>query len=256
MTDADDRPAGVSTTRTSFAILELLRDRGALSLAEIRDETELAKSTAYRHLTTLSSMGYLVEGDGRYRLSLKFLQLSQPPRTRKEGFGVAKQKVVELAQTTGERALFLVPERFEGVYVHRAGGREPLQSDTMIGTRRPLHLLATGKAILAEWPDERVEAYIQTTGLDGYTENSITDPDALREELQTARDQGYATNIGEHMDGLRATGVPVYDQHDELLGGLSVFGPAGRVGEEELQSTYPTLLEDAAQELRIDLAYD
>jgi DNA-binding IclR family transcriptional regulator len=256
MTDSNERAAGVSTTRTSFEILELLRDRGSLSLSDVREATDLAKSTAYRHLKTLASMGYLVEDDGTYRLSLKFLQLSHPPRIRKEGYSVAKQKVVELAQTTGERALFLVPERFEGVYVHRAGGRQPLQSDTMIGTRRPLHLLATGKAILAEWPDKRVDAYIHETGLEKYTENSITNPDTLREELQTARDQGYATNIGEHMDGLRATGVPVFDQHGELLGGLSVFGPAGRVGEEELRSTYPALLEDAAQELRIDMAYD
>lgn len=256
MTDSNERAAGVSTTRTSFEILELLRDQGPLSLSDVREATGLAKSTAYRHLKTLADMGYLVEDDGRYRLSLKFLQLSQPPRTQKKGYSVAKQKVVELARATGERALFLVPERFEGVYVHRAGGRQPLQSDTMIGTRRPLHLLATGKAILAEWPDERVDEYVNVTGLERYTDNSITDPDRLREELQTARDRGYATNIGEHMDGLRATGVPVFDQQDELLGGLSIFGPAGRVGEEELRSTYPALLEDAAQELRIDLAYD
>ena len=256
MTDSNERAAGVSTTRTSFEILELLRDQGPLSLSDVRKATGLAKSTAYRHLKTLSSMGYLVESDGTYRLSLKFLQLSHPPRTRKEGFSVAKQTVVELAQTTGERALFLVPERFEGVYVHRAGGRQPLQSDTMIGTRRPLHVLATGKAILAEWPDERLDEYVRETGLDAYTETSITDPDRLREELQKARERGYTTNIGEHMDGLRATGVPVYDQHGQLLGGLSLFGPAGRVGEEKLHATYPALLEDAAQELRIDLTYD
>ncbi|WP_259518783.1 IclR family transcriptional regulator [Halanaeroarchaeum sp. HSR-CO] len=256
MTDQADRTAGVSTTRTSFEILELLRDADGRSLADIRDEIGVAKSTAYRHLETLYRMGYLVEEDGEYRLSLRFLQLSEPPRLRKQGYLVARQKVIELAQATGERALFLVPERFEGVYVHRAGGRHPLQSDTMIGTRRPLHVLAAGKAILAEWSEARLEEYVAAVDLDSYTDNSITDPDRLRETLAAARSRGYATNVGEHMEGLRAAGVPVYDQHDDLLGGLSVFGPAARVETEDLESTYPALLEDAVQELRIDLTYD
>lgn len=256
MNDANDPPDGVSTTRTSFEILELLRDTGGLTLGEVRDETGLAKSTAYRHLKTLYSMGYVVEVDSEYRLSLRFLQLSEAPRTRKRGFIVAKQKVIELAQATGERALFLVPERFEGVYVHRAGGRNPLQSDTMIGTRRPLHVLASGKAILAEWSEDRVAEYIEQDGLERYTDNTITDAERLRADLEAVRERGYATNVGEHMPGLRAAGVPVYDQDDELLGGLSVFGPAARVDDEDLESTYPSLLEDAVQELRIDLAYD
>lgn len=256
MTERADRTDGVSTTRTSFEILELLRDRDGLSLVDIREEMGVAKSTAYRHLETLYRMGYLVEEDGEYRLSLRFLQLSEPPRLRKQGYVVAKQKVIELAQTTGERALFLVPERFEGVYVHRAGGRHPLQSDTMTGTRRPLHVLAAGKAILAEWSEARLGEYIEATDLEDYTDNTITDPDCLREDLQATRERGFATNVGEHMQGLRAAGVPVYDQHDELLGGLSVFGPAARVDTDDLESTYPSLLEDAVQELRIDLTYD
>ncbi len=52
------------------------------------------------------------------------------------GYLVAAE-VIELAIETDERTLFLVEEGFESVYLHRAGGRNPLQSDTMIGKRRP-----------------------------------------------------------------------------------------------------------------------
>lgn len=254
----EDRPRteGVSTTRTSFEILELLRDVDSASLAAIRERTGLAKSTVYRHLKTLYDMGYVVEEAGAYRLSLRFLQLSEPPRIRRQGYVVAKEKVVELAQETGERALFLVEERFEGVYVHRAGGRNPLQSDTMIGKRRPLHALASGKAILAAWPDERVDEYVAATDLEALTGETITDPGDLRSAIAAIRERGYAVNAGEHMEGLRATGVPVYGRDDELLGGLSVFGPAGRVDDEALHERYPELLRAKAQELQIDLTYD
>ncbi|MGB9952435.1 MULTISPECIES: IclR family transcriptional regulator [unclassified Haloarcula] len=246
----------VSTTRTSFEILALIRDAGGATIADIRAETDLAKSTVYRHLKTLHDMNYLVEEGGEYRLSLRFLQLSEPPRIRRPGYLVAKQKVIELAIETDERALFLVEEGFEGVYLHRAGGRNPLQSDTMIGKRRPLHALASGKAILAEWSDERIEEFVETAGLNRLTANTITDRDALVEELEQVREQGYATNMSEHMDGLRAAGVPVYNHEDDLIGALSVFGPSGRVRRADIESTYPDLLEQKASELKIDLTYD
>lgn len=246
----------VSTTRTSFEILGLIRDAGAVSISDVKAETGLAKSTVYRHLATLHDMDYLVEEDGEYRLSLRFLQLSEPPRIRRPGYLVAKQKVIELAMETEERALFLVEEEFEGVYLHRAGGRHPLQSDTMIGKRRPLHALASGKAILAEWGDERIEEFLDNTALEGLTENTITDREALVDELERVREQGYATNMSEHMDGLRAAGVPVYNQDDELIGALSVFGPSGRVSQSDIESSYPDLLQRKARELKIDLTYD
>ena len=88
------------------------------------------------------------------------------------------------------------------------------------------------------------------------TANTITDRDALFEELEQVREQGYATNMSEHMDGLRAAGVPVYNHEDDLIGALSVFGPSGRVSREDIESTYPDLLEQKASELKIDLMYD
>jgi len=251
-----DEAGGVSTTRKSFEILELLRDADGATLAEIREATGLAKSTVYRHLKTLYDMKYVVDDDGEYRLSLKFLQLSEPPRIHEEGYLVAKQKVIELAQETRERALFLVEERFDGVYVHRAGGQNPLHSDTMIGVRRPLHALAAGKAILAEWPEERVDEYVRETGLPRLTDTTITDREALLTELSEIRERGFALNEGEHMEGLRSAGVSVHNEGNEPIGAFSVFGPTGRVTDEDLETTYPRLLQDKAQELKIDLTYD
>jgi len=256
MVDEARETEGVSTTRKSFEILELLRDTDGATIAEIRGATGLAKSTVYRHLKTLHDMKYVVDDDGEYRLSLNFLQLSEPPRIREKGYLVAKQKVVELARETRERALFLVEERFDGVYVHRAGGRNPQHGDQMIGVRRPLHALASGKAILAEWPDERVDEYVRETGLPRLTDTTITDRDALFAELAEIRERGFALNEGEHMEGLRAAGVPVYNERDDPIGAFSAFGPTGRVTDEDLETTYPRLLREKAQELKIDLTYD
>ncbi|MFB6093673.1 MAG: IclR family transcriptional regulator [Halanaeroarchaeum sp.] len=252
--DASDVP--VTTTATSLDILELLRDEGTATLDEVVDTLGIAKSTVHRHLQTLKQRKYVMEEGGRYRLSLYFLLLSEPARTRKRGYVLAKEKVIQLAQETGERALFLVEEDGEGVYVHRAGESNPLQSDTMIGYRRPLHALASGKAILSQWSEKAVDAFIRREGLPELTDSTITDPDRFRDELQTIRDRGYAVNDGEHMSGLRAVGVPVLDAEDEVIGGLSIFGPSNHLDAERMREEFPDVLQSKAEEIRFDLVYD
>ncbi|THE64688.1 IclR family transcriptional regulator [Salinadaptatus halalkaliphilus] len=243
--------AGVTTTRKTFALLEALRDEEGCTITELTARTSLTKSTVYRHLQTLTELGYVIERDDGYYLSFRFLQLSETPRTRTPGYTAAKRTVFELGEETDERAVFIVEENYEAVYIHRYGSL----SDTMIGKRRPLHSMASGKVILAEWDDDAVAAFLEATELEQLTENTITDPDDLYAELETVRERGYAVNDQEHMDGLRGVAVPVYTPDDELLGSLGVFGPTTRLPDEYVHGELPNRLWDKAGEIKVTLAY-
>jgi len=98
-------------------------------------------------------MGYVIERDGKYYVGFRFVELGEQARSRKVGYTAAKRAVFELGQETDERAVFIVEEDDEAVYVHRYGSL----SNTMIGHRRPLHSMASGKIILAEWDDAAVD---------------------------------------------------------------------------------------------------
>lgn len=248
---ADQTDAGVSTTRKTFEILETLAADDGITITELTRRTEFTKSTVYRHLTTLVDLGYVVERDGEYDVGFRFLEISEQARSRKKGYTAAKRKVFELGQETDERAVFIVEEEYEGVYIHRYGSL----SDTMIGKRRPLHSLASGKVILAAWDDDAVADFVDEAGLDAITTNTITDPDDLFAELAEIRDRGYAVNNEEHMDGLRGVAVPVYTPDDDLLGSLSVFGPTSRFTDEYLHDDLPNRLWDKAGEIKVTLAY-
>ncbi|NUC73553.1 IclR family transcriptional regulator [Haloterrigena sp. SYSU A558-1] len=249
--EGDETDAGVSTTRKTFAILEALAETDGLTITELTRRTGLSKSTVYRHLATLTDMGYVVERDGEHYVGFRLLEISEQARNRETGYAAAKRSVFELGQETGERAVFTVEERGEAVYVHRYGSR----SNTLIGKRRPLHTLASGKAILAEWDDDDVARFVAEKGLEAVTDDTITDPDELRAELERIRERGYAVNDQEHMDGLRGVAVPVYTPDDDLLGALGVFGPTSRFKDEALHEELPTRLRDKADEIRVTLAY-
>jgi DNA-binding IclR family transcriptional regulator len=93
-------------------------------------------------------------------------------------------------------------------------------------------------------------------GLDRLTDNTITDPDELRTELQTSRERGYAVNDQEHMDGLRAVALPVSTAAEYLLGSLAIFGPTSRFKDEFVQEELPGVLQDKPSEVKVRLAYD
>ncbi|WP_254762809.1 IclR family transcriptional regulator [Natrinema marinum] len=247
----DAEEVGVSTTRKTFALLEALKDEEGVTIAELTDRTDLSKSTAYRHLQTLTDLGYVIERDGHYYVGFRFVELGEQARSRRVGYTAAKRAVFELGQETDERAVFIVEEDNEAVYVHRYGSL----SNTMIGHRRPLHSMASGKVILAEWDDVAVADYVDSVGLEALSANTITDPDALFDELETIRDRGYAVNDQEHMDGLRGVAVPVYTPDDEFLGALAAFGPTSRFTDDYVHDDLPTRLRDKAGEIRVTLAY-
>ncbi|SEQ91260.1 IclR family transcriptional regulator [Natrinema salaciae] len=253
-TDRDELEAdgaGVSTTRKTFELLEALKAEEGLSIAELTQRTALPKSTVYRHLQTLTDLGYVIERDGDYYVGFRFVELGEQARSRKVGYTAAKRAVFELGQETNERAVFIVEEDDEAVYVHRYGSL----TNTMIGQRRPLHSMASGKVILAEWDDDAVETYVEDAGLEATTTNTITDSDALFDELERIRDRGYAVNNQEHMEGLRGVAVPVYTPADDFLGSLAVFGPTSRFTDEYVHGELPTTLRDKAGEIKVTLAY-
>ncbi|WP_331234382.1 IclR family transcriptional regulator [Natronorarus salvus] len=243
--------AGVATTKKTFEILETLAEEEGTTITGLARTTGMAKSTVFRHVETLRDLGYVVEREGELHLGFRLLELSEQARNRKLGYLATKEKVVELAQETGERAIFLVEEAGEGVYIHSFGG----VSDTMIGKRRPLYSLASGKAILAGWSEERVDRYLHGLEPRPFATNTITDTDALREEIRITGERGYAINDEERMDGLRGVAVTVFDENHAVLGGLGVFGPVSRFTEREMHERLPPVLRHKAEEIKIALAY-
>lgn len=242
---------GVSTTRKTFEILETIKDGDGLTITEITRQTSLTKSTVYRHLQTLADMGYVVEQNGDYHIGLRMLEIAEQTRNREPGYTIAQRKVFELGRETDERSVFLIEEDFEGVYLHRYDS----PTNTMVGERRPLHSLASGKTILSEWDDETIERFIDRKGLEAHTPNTITDRDQLFEEIEGIRKQGYATNAEEYMEGLYGVAVPVYRPDDEFLGSLGLFGPTSRFSEEYIHDDMVNRLWDKAGEIKVTLAY-
>ncbi|UHH24012.1 IclR family transcriptional regulator [Halobacterium noricense] len=245
----------VSTLDTTLAIVHSLEEKETASIDELAEELDLAPSTVHRHLLTLRKQGYIVKNQ-EYQLGMRFLTLGGHVQNNHHGYDLAKQKVDQLAAETEERVQFIVEEHGRRYYLYTQTGENAVQTDANLGKQGHLHSSASGKAILAALPDDRVHEIIDEYGLSASTPNTITDQESLFDELEDIRESGVAFNEEESTVGLRAVGTAVCGNDGLPVGALSISGPARRFKGEKFRQELPDLILASANELELKIQFE
>lgn len=240
----------VKAVDTTLDIIQYIHQVSSASITEVADAVGIGTSTAHRHLTTLHERGYVTVEENEYTLSLRFLTHGGRRREALPANDLINRKVRQLGENTSERVQFITEEHGERVYMYTHAGLDAVKTDATIGKRGPLHVSAAGKAILANLPTIRQEQILST-------ESTIEGEklSALYDELGNIEKRGYAFNDEESTPGLRAVGVPVLYESNEVLGAISVSGPANRLTGEYFREELPNLLLGTVNEVELNIEY-
>ena len=252
MTDGKSS-TGVKSVHRSFQILEFIHDNEGARLSHLVEGLDASRSTIHNHLATLKQMGYVVNQANTYHLGLQFLHLGEYTRHRKPAYGLAHQRVNNLANDTNEEVDFTVPEHGRMISLYHSVG-DQMSSGLQVGRWFHMHDTAAGKAVLAEMEDGEVEAIINRWGLPARTDNTITNPEVLFEALEDVRKRGYAINDQELLDGYHSVGVAVKGPDGQTLGALTVGGPTYRIRSSLESTDLIDELFDMVEELQWDIA--
>jgi len=76
---------------------------------------------------------------------------------------------------------------------------------------------------------------METDGLPARTRKSITKHKLFLKQLAVVRKQGYATDFEEFQEGISAVSAPVFNSEGQVIGTLSIVGPAFRMTKEKMQ---------------------
>jgi DNA-binding IclR family transcriptional regulator len=253
MSETPTRP--VKTVETATEMLAAVKDREPVTLQELADALDVAKSTAHRHLKTLESKDMVTKDGEQYRLGLRLLDFGLQSRKQRQLFQVAKPKIDELATETDEKVWCVTHEHGQSIHLYGASGRNSVITHAREGQQGKLHQLAAGKAILSTFPRDRVEAIIDEHGLEARTTETITDRESLFEELERIADRGYAFNREESVSRLHAVGAPIKGDSGIAIGAISISGPSNRVKGSLLEDELPDLLLGSTNEIEINLSY-
>lgn len=241
----------IKTTETSFEILDLLMELDGATMPDLSERLNLANSTVHGHLKTLESNGLVVKEGNEYYLGLRFFQYGNYTRQRKPEYQFADKHVTRLADETREAANFCVAEHGQSIVLF--GDSTPEDPAYGVGTVFHMHETAVGKVMLAEMSEDRVREIIDEWGLPRRTENTITDEEALFDELDDVRRRGYAYNHEELMTGLSAVGVAVKRPDSSVLGALSVGGPTYRIDGQKLEGELTDVILDTKNAFEEDI---
>jgi DNA-binding IclR family transcriptional regulator len=209
----------------------LSRHATPANLKQLASETRLHPSTAHRILSVMVG-NRLVDRiePGTYRLGIRLLELGTLVRSRISVREEALPHMQSLHQALGETINLSVRHDDEVVYIERISDNSSMMRVVqIIGARAPLHITAVGKVFLAEDGPEKCANYARRTGLPRYTDNTLTDADALGKELERVRRQGYAFDNEEAEKGVSCIGAGIYNDEGRLVAGLSVSAPSDRL---------------------------
>lgn len=245
----------VKSIRTASRVIEALERLDGAGVTELANELDIAKSTAYDHLTTLEAEEFVVNEDGQYRIGLRFLDYGGRARKRNKLYTIAKPQIEELAATTGELANLVVAEHGWGVYLAVERGENAVAIDTYVGKHEHLHSTAVGKAILAHYPTERVERIVDRRGLPGHTPKTVTTRRELFDRLEVIRDRGVAFDHEENLPGLRCVAAPITTDDGAVLGGISVSGPTSRLEADRLEHELSDQITRISNIIEINVTY-
>ncbi|SDR04490.1 IclR family transcriptional regulator [Natronobacterium texcoconense] len=245
----------VKATRRSIAILEALFELGTASLTDVSARLDLPDSTVHNHLSTLVEGGFVTRTDGVYRLSLQFLTYGESARDQYRITDAARTELRHLASETEESASAFVEEDGRGFLLAHERADSDLPLDLYPGKRVPLHATAFGKVLLADRPDEEIEAIIDRCGLAACTSETITDRSALLDELADVRSDGHAVADEERLRGVRSVATAVRNERGVAVGAVGITGPTSRLTPERLRGPVLEAVIDTKNVIELQLAY-
>ncbi len=242
---ADEALGGV--LEKGLAVLQLAAERGGVSAADVAKGLGLSRSSAYRLVDRLRSIGYLQESrpEGSYRLGPQLIPLGVAALNQLDVMDVAPPRLVVLAQEAEETVNLAVARRDGMIYVYQAEGPGAIKVTAHLGTRRPLNCSSLGKAYLAALPDDELETSLRTLPMIALTDQSITDPIVLRADILATRARGYATDREEVEEGVSCVGAALRDRTGRPIAAISVAGPSERMPRKRA-AIVPLLLATAA----------
>jgi DNA-binding IclR family transcriptional regulator len=236
-------------------IEELAHSDQPRGITDLANTLELTKSNVHRLLATLISQGYVrqVPPQSHYALTTRIWELGSHVIRRMDLTQIARPAMTRLAEQTGETVHLSVLDGSDVVYLDKIESAHHIRAHTSVGSRAPAYTVATGKAMLAQMPDDYIDRF--EGRMERYTDTTRTSIAELREDIRLTREQGHAiVPEGEWREGIAACACAILNRTGDLAGAIGMSGPDSRIKRKQLKEIAPMVM-DAARTISTALGY-
>lgn len=207
--------------RVSTILMAYTHDERELTVSELSRRTGIPKASTSRIAAELIEHGLLEREGVNLRLGIRLFELGQQASRSTDLRRAAFLTMSELMKATSQTVHLAVLEGSEVVYVQILRSRLTPPLPSRVGGRLPAHATGVGKVLLAYAPDQALE-HLVASPLLRVGPRTITDPERLRRELATIRQNRLAYEIEESAANVACAAAPILNGRGVAIAAISV----------------------------------
>ncbi|MDB5898870.1 MAG: transcriptional regulator, IclR family [Ramlibacter sp.] len=208
---------------------EFDRETRTISAPEFARRLALPRSTVFRLLNTLESLGFVERSGNDYRLGVAVLRL---------GFEyISSLELTELGQPVLQRLCdeirypvnLVVRDGRSIVYVAKVTPPTPFSSAVRVGTRLPAHATVLGRILLEDLSLPELRALYPEEHLEVYSHSTPKTVLELFNMVEVDRQRGYVLGEGFYESSISTIAAPVRGEDGHIVAALGATIPSGHV---------------------------
>lgn len=211
----------------ALKLLRLVAEVQGLRVIDAAQTLHVAPSTAHRLLGALMRHGFVTQerNRGPYRIGPALAEIARGAIAPVDLRRLSRPLLIQLRDLVLETANLIILQGQNILFIESIEGPRSVRVGSRLGMVFPAHLTAGGKTLLAGLPADDVARRF-SLGPDALGPTAWR---RLRQELDSARQNRYATNFEEREIGVSAVAVAINDAHGAPLAALAISAPSDRL---------------------------
>jgi DNA-binding IclR family transcriptional regulator len=215
---------------------EFSGDTRTISAPEFARRLNLPRSTVFRLLSTLESLGFVERAGNDYRLGMAVLRL---------GFEyIASLELTELGQPVLQRLCddirypcnLVVRDGRSIVYVAKVTPPTPFSSAVRVGTRLPAHATVLGRILLEDLTLAELRGLYPEEHLEVFSHGTPKTVLELFNMVEVDRRRGFVLGEGFFESSISTIAAPVRDETGHIIASLGVTIPSGHIDADRIDA--------------------
>ncbi|WP_411178936.1 IclR family transcriptional regulator [Paraburkholderia gardini] len=230
-----------------------------LGAPELSKRLGIPRTTVFRLLQTLESLGFLerADRDRNYRLGVAVLRLGFEYLSSLELTDLGLPVIEALRSATGLTSHIVIRDGRDVVFVAKAQSHAPIFSSVSVnvGTRLPAHATTHGQVLMGDLTLDDLRALYPEPRLERYTPQTPETVEALYERIRDDANRGFAISESSFERGISVVSAPVRNDTGRIVAVITTTIPRHEIDAALLYSGLIDKVRHAADDLSERLNY-
>ena len=228
--DAQDKYIVPGLERGLLLLCEFSRRNRTLTAPELARRLALPRSTIFRLLTTLETMGFVTRSGNEYRLGMSVLRLGFEYLASLELTELGQPLLARLCDRVNDPSNLVVRDGRSIVYVAKVSPPSVFSNAVNVGTRLPAHATVLGRILLEDLSLAELRELYPEEHLEQHSPCTPKTVMALFDLVQADRQRGFVSGEGFFESAISTVAAPVRDQSGGIVAALGVTIPTAQIG--------------------------